>query len=102
MANVEWLAIPAFGAPPRTLDDWASALADLGYALEIEPDNPEGATLRIDSLGVEGYADLEGPNITAIDFTLTDDAPPGVLTILREAANRLGWELHAETEDEDL
>lgn len=97
----EYLAIPEWNAPPRSLDDWTAQLAAIGHPATVEPEPPEGVWLEIESLQARGLAVIEEGHLTAIDFTFQNADPAPALTILESAARALGWELHLDEGDDD-
>lgn len=97
----EYLAIPAWSTPPRSLDDWKSRLASLGHPATSRPEPPEGTWLDIPSLRLRGLAVVEDGKLSAIYFELDDPDPSAALAALESAADALGWEVHADEEDEE-
>lgn len=94
------LAIPAWSSPPCPLDAWAGAFSARGHAAQIEIDTDDEANLVVESLGLDGFASLEGGQAVAIDFDIDADDEAAALALLGEVAASLGWELHDETDDD--
>ena len=98
---VEYLALPAWDTPPRTIDEWISALAEAGGSASLHRESSTVWWLRSPDLDSEGYAVIESGYPTAINFELKADDPTHALTIITAAAISLGWEIHADGEDLD-
>lgn len=98
---IELLALPAWNAPPRTLDDWSAQLSGQGHRPTVVRDGSE-TWIEVAPLRLRGYVELEGGRASAINFELSDPDPGPASQAVREAATALGWEVHAEDdEDED-
>ena len=95
---IERLAIPAWKAPPRSIEEWAEAIGE-GCVLGREPDG--SAWIEVAAVGLEGFALIEGENVVAIDFDLNAPDPAPALDLLETAARTLGWELHEEDGEDD-
>lgn len=93
----ELLAIPAYQAPPRTVDDWKGALAAQGHPPTIRRREGE-LYLVLADLGAEGLVVEEGNGLVAINFELAADDPAGCRAVLQAAAESIGWELHDDEE----
>lgn len=98
---IEWLAIPKWDSPPRTLDDWVAGLEVAGHRPEVARDPPDGAWLEIGPLRLRGYVVFEDGAVSAINFELTDPDPGPALRLIEAAAEALGWEIHPDDEAED-
>ena len=100
---IELLAVPAWDTPPKSLADWEAAFAEQGYLPTLERDGPDECWLVLATLRLRGYLMLEGPNVSAINFELTDLEPAAATQVIEAAAGRLGWEVHPEdVEGDDL
>jgi hypothetical protein len=97
---IELLTVPAWNAPPTTLDAWAEALRGQGVAVRLERD-PPGAWLEVASHRLRGYALSEGIKVEAINFELLDPDPNPALRLVMAASSSLGWEVHTDEDDED-
>ncbi len=98
---VEYLAIPAWNAPVRSLDEWVSGIAEAGGTAKLRRESSTVGWLLDESLDLEGYVVLESGSPTAINFELKADDPSHALAIITAAAHSLGWEIHADDEDDD-
>ncbi len=97
---LELLAIPAWNTPPKTVEDWTEALQSQGAVVTLERESPAAVWLEVGALRFRGYALCEGRKLEAINFELADPDPAPALKLLEAAAATLGWELHAD-DDED-
>ena len=98
---VEYLALPAWNTPARSIDDWVAALGEAGGAASTRRESSSVCWLLVPSLDVEGYALIEEGHPSAINFELKADDPTHALAVLTAAAHSLGWEIHEEGEDDD-
>jgi hypothetical protein len=97
---IEYLAIPAWQTPPTPLGAWVQALGD--ESVTVTRDGSGVAWLEIAGLRVRGYVQIENGQATAINFELHALDPDPATRVLEAAASALGWELHADDdEDED-
>lgn len=100
---IELLAVPAWKTPPRSLDDWVAQLRESAGPVAVKPDPPGASWIVVGSLGLRGYALIEGGGVEAIQFELDGPDPSAASQALEAAASALGWELHADDpDDEDL
>src|SRR4051812_5147973 len=97
----ELLSLPGWQAPPRTLDDWAGQLAALGHPPAVVRESGSVAWLEVAALRVRGYAVIEGPHVTAINFELSDPDPGPASRLVQAAAAALGWEVHEDEDEEE-
>lgn len=97
---LELLAVPAWNTPRTTLDAWVEALRAQGVTVEVERD-PPGAWLEVRSLRLRGYALSEGIALEAINFELADPDPAPATRLVQTAAEALGWEVHADDDEQD-
>jgi hypothetical protein len=97
----ELLALPEWNAPPRTLADWSEQLAQLGHSPHLEQESGDAAWLEIAPLRLRGYALIEGELVTAINFQLAATDPQFAASVVLQAAQALGWELHDDDGGED-
>lgn len=97
---IELLAIPAWNTPPRTLGDWADALAALGHQPTIGREHDD-TWLEVAPLRLRGYVATEGQSVEAINFELHAQDTEPASRILAAAAQSLGWELHPDEPEED-
>ena len=96
----ELLVIPAWNASPRTLEDWAEALAAQGHYTVVARENDE-VWLEVAPLRLRGFVELEGRNVEAINFEFPDaDTEPASRAVVA-AATQLGWEVHPDEPEED-
>jgi hypothetical protein len=98
---IELLSIPAWNAPPVTLDDWIGAFSSQGLVVALEPDPPEGVWLEIASLRFRALVLTEDNHATAVHFELSGPDSSAARAVVEKAALALGWEIHDDTEDED-
>lgn len=97
---IELLAIPAWNAEPRTLNDWTAALAALGHSPSVGREDDE-TWLEVAPLRLRGYVAIEGQSVEAINFELHDQDTEPASRLLNAAAHALGWELHPDEPEED-
>ncbi len=97
---MELLTLPAWNAPPRTLDDWRTALTAQGYAPAVHRE--QGVFwIEVAPLRLRGYVVTEDQHVSAINFELHDPDPDPAWTVVESAAQALGWEVHPDDEDEE-
>ena len=97
---IELLAVPAWNTPKTTLDTWVEALRSQGAVVAVERD-PPGAWLEVRALRLRGYALSEGIALEAINFELSDPDPEPATRLLDATAASVGWEIHADDEEDD-
>jgi hypothetical protein len=97
---IERLLIPAWNAPPRSIDDWQRQFEQLGHPPSIDRGEPEETWLFLDSMGTRLLAVIEGPTLTALHAEIDGPDPSTALDLLNQAADALHWEVH-DTEDDD-
>ena len=97
---VEYLALPAWNTPARKMDEWVEAITEAGGAASIRRESATVWWLLSPALAVEGYALIESGHPSAINFELKAADPSHALAVLTAAAHSLGWEIHAEGEDD--
>lgn len=100
---IERLAIPAWQAPSRTLDDWKAALESINEAGVVNLERESGTVywFELPARRVRGYAMLENSEVTAINFEFHAVDPTPTLAEVEALATRLGWELHEDDDDEE-
>jgi len=98
---VEYLALPAWNTPARSMDDWVEAITEAGASTSIRRESSTVWWLLSPALALEGYALIESGHPSAINFELKADDPSHALAVITAAAHSLGWEIHAEGEDDD-
>ena len=98
---IEYLALPAWKTPPTRLDSWVAQLSEAGGPVIVSRESSTVAWLEVAPLGLRGYVVIENGNASAINFEL--DAPdPGPATrAIEQAAEALGWEVHADDDGDD-
>jgi len=100
----ELLALPEWNTPPRSLDDWTAQLSSAGHAPALERASSSAVWIELAPLGLRGYAVLEGRHVTAVNFEINGPNPEPATALVTAAARSLGWDVHAddnEEEDED-
>ena len=97
----EYLAIPAWQTPPTPIDAWVGRLAEAsGAPVGLTREGSGVAWLELAPLRVRGYVQVENGQAAAINFELHALDPGPAARVLEAAAAALGWELHADDEDE--
>lgn len=96
---IEYLAIPDWDTPPRSLEDWTKQFAEMGHPAELVPEPPETTWLEFATLPVRGLALVEEGAVIAIDFEFQETE--SALPLIESAAKALGWELHLDDDDEE-
>ncbi|WP_435006882.1 hypothetical protein P12x_004335 [Tundrisphaera lichenicola] len=97
---VEYLALPAWKAPPTTVDAWVVSLSETGGPVIVSRESASVTWLEIAPLRLRGYVVVENGLATAINFELHAlDTEPATRAILA-SAEALDWELHADDDDE--
>ena len=91
---IELLALPAWDAPPRSLDDWTAALSSGGHAATVEREGADASWIVVGALRLRGLAMMEGDHVDAINFELTDPDPAEALRLLEAVMPPMNWELH--------
>ncbi len=99
---VEYLALPAWKTPPRTVDDWVVALSESGGPVILSRESSTVTWLEVAPIRLRGYVVIENGHAAAINFELHDDHDPNPATrAIQEAATALGWEVHADDDDDE-
>ena|SRR5947209_5559021 len=98
---IELLALPGWDAPPRTLDDWAAQLAAQGAPARIVREAAGATWLEVAALRLRGFAVIEGPHVSAINFELAAPDPGPATQAIETAARALGWEVHPDEPDDE-
>lgn len=98
---VEYLALPAHNTPTRSIDDWIGAMAEAGGRATLRRESATVWWLLAPGLDLEGYVLVESGHPSAINFELKADDPSHALAVITAAAHSLGWEIHADGEDDD-
>jgi hypothetical protein len=97
---IELLALPAWNAEPRTLEDWTTALEAQGHPAAVHREQDE-TWLEVTPLQVRGFVVFDGARVEAINFELHAAEPEEAMPVLEAVANQLSWELYPEDVDED-
>jgi hypothetical protein len=97
---IELLALPAWNAPPRTLDDWQAGLAGAGRPPVVVRESSAASWLELAPLRLRGYVVMEGPHVAAINFELGAPDSAAAARLLESVAHALGWELHPDDLDD--
>ena len=97
---VEYLAIPAWDTPPKSLDDWVGGIAEAGGAATVRRESSTVCWLLAPTLDMEGYVVVESGHPTAINFEIKAADPGRALAVITAAAHSLGWEVHEEGDDD--
>lgn len=98
---IERLALPSSDAAPLPLEAWTDLLGSLGHPATVSRGDDGAAWIEVSPLRLRGYILMEGDFVEAINFDLHAPDPTPALALIEAAANRLGWEIHDETDDED-
>ena len=98
---VEYLALPAWNTPPRSIDAWVAAISEAGAPASRRHESSTVCWVLAPTLDVEGYALIEEGHPSAINFELKAADPAHALAVITAAAHSLGWEIHEEGEDDD-
>lgn len=97
----ELLAIPCWDSPPRTLQDWMEGLEAAGLAPGSVRDSPSAWWIDAPTAGLRGYVIMQGQRVEAINFEILGDDLESTRARLANIAGALGWELHAEDDEDD-
>ena len=97
---VEYLALPAWNTPGLSIDDWVNGMAEAGGPATLRRESSSVCWLLAPSLHLEGYVLIESGHPSAINFEIKSDDPSHALAVISAAAHSLGWEIHADDEDE--
>lgn len=101
---IEFLAIPAHGAPPSTLEGWADWLAGHDQSPRIVREDEDLVWLELPALHVRGLVEFDGAHLEAINFELHGPDPAPAVQLLRSLVAAFSWELHEDDgldDDED-
>jgi hypothetical protein len=98
---VEYLAIPAWNTPPTPLDAWVARLSEVAGPVVVSRESSTVAWLEVASLRLRGYVLIENGDASAINFELHDSDPETAFEALESAASTLGWEIHADEDDDE-
>ncbi len=96
----EYLAIPAWRTPPTPLAAWVAGLTEAAGPVAVRPDPPSAFWLEVAPLRLRGFALIEEGHASAINFELHDPDPDPATRAIEAAALALGWEIHADDEDD--
>lgn len=97
---IEYLALPGWQTPPRTVEDWAARLSESGGPVIVSRESSTVSWLEVAPLRLRGYAVIENGHVTAINFELRDPDPGPATRALEGAATAIGWELHPDDPDD--
>jgi hypothetical protein len=95
----ERVAIPAWGTPPTTIAAWVEALETHLGPVDIDREGPNEAWLDVQERLVRGFAVIEGPHVSAVNFEIEAEDPLPAVRDLDAACLAIGWELHIDDED---
>ena len=98
---IELLALPGWQAPPTTLDTWVEQLIAVAGPVTVSRESKEATWLEAGGLGFRGYAVTRGTRVEAVNFELTGPDPEAATRVIEAAARALGWEVHADEEDDE-
>mgnify|MGYP005858408863 CR=1 FL=1 len=98
---IERLLIPAWNAPPRSVDDWKAQWEHLGIPPIIDRDDADDTWLILDSIETRLLAVMEGSKLTALHVEIEALNPEPALNLLEKAARELNWEVHDTEDDEE-
>jgi hypothetical protein len=98
---LELLALPAWRAAPRTIDEWVAQLKAAGGPVTVTRESAGVSWIEIGTLRLRGYVMMEGQHVDAINFELTDPDPSAAIHAVEVAAEALGWEVHPDDGDDD-
>ncbi len=97
---IERLAIPAWNAPPTSLDAWLSSFRSHGHEPSLVKE--AGMTwLEVAPLRLRAFVVFDGEFVEALNFELHDRQPDAALALIEAVAASLQWEVHDETDDDD-
>ena len=97
---LEYLALPGWKTPPRTVDDWVASLSETGGPVIVTRESSSTAWIEVAPLRLRGYVVIENGNAAAINFELHDPDPGPATKAIEDAATALCWEVHPD-DDED-
>jgi hypothetical protein len=97
---LEYLALPGWKNPPRTLDDWVAALSETGGPVIVTRESSSETWIEVAPLRLRGYVVIENGHAAAINFELHDPDPGPATRAIENASTALGWEVHPD-DDED-
>ena len=98
---IEVLALPGWETPPRTLDEWVFQLSELAGPVIVTRESTGVSWVEVASMGLRGYAVIEGTRVEAINFELDALDPGPAARAVEQAAEALGWEVHPDDPDDD-
>ncbi len=91
----ELLALPGWKTAPTTLETWTDRLQG-----KVVRDSDE-VWLEVPASHFRGYVVIEDDHVSAINFELPERDPDASIALLEKAVADLGWELHADVEEDD-
>lgn len=91
----ELLALPGWNTPPTSLEAWTERLSG-----RVVRDGDE-VWLEVASRHLRGYVVIEDDRVSAINFELSEHDPDETIALLQRAVADLGWELHADHDEDD-
>jgi hypothetical protein len=97
---LEYLALPGWKTPPRTVDDWVVSLSEAGGPVIVSRESSTATWIEVAPLRLRGYVVLENGHAAAINFELHDPEPGPATRAIEDAATALGWEVHPDDEED--
>jgi len=98
---LELLALPGWNVGPTPLTAWVDLLTNEGLNVVVKRESPGVSWLEIESLGLEGYAVMDGLDVEAINFELEGNDPATTRALLERVAEALSWEIHEDDDEDD-
>ena len=98
---IEFLALPGWRTPPRTVDDWVAALSKGSGPVILTRESSTVSWMEMASLRVRAYVVIENGHASAINFECHGLDPAEPTRIITEVATALGWEIHPDDDDDD-
>lgn len=97
----EVISTPGWNQPPTTVDAWLEALRACASEVTATRESTAATWIEVGKPRLRGYALMQGLTVEAINFEVAPPDPTPGLDVIRQAAQRLGWELDEDVEPDD-
>jgi hypothetical protein len=99
--RIELLALPGWRTPATALAAWVERLTALAGPVQVTREAADASWVKVQRLGIVGYAVTAGRNVEAINFEMRDADPAPAAQVITAAAEALGWEVHDDDDEDD-
>jgi hypothetical protein len=96
---IEFLALPDWNTPPRSIADWVAGFAAVGRTAVVARDEDNDVWIEVAPLRLRGLMDLEGDAVASVHFELHQSEAEPASRVVEEVARGLGWEVYPDEDD---